>query len=89
MLTEKDLQFPLEPCPFCESEKIKYSLKKTGRFELHYHACMYCADCHTYGPRVLSASFRHDDYIARRDVENDAELLARAGQAWNKRGGVV
>lgn len=71
----------LNPCPFCGSTKIKYSLKTvTSNWERYYHAVCYCDDCHTYGPRVLS-----EKEISRHQVEKDADLRLKAEEAWNKR----
>lgn len=51
----------IKPCPFCGSEDIKYS---------PLAGCVYCEDCHTYGPRestdedairIWNAAWRKED----------------------------
>ena len=79
-------KYILKPCPFCgESEKIKFSLKRTGRFEVQYHAAMYCDNCHTYGPRVLTPKVKHNDYKGRAAMESNEEIRKQAKMAWNTR----
>lgn len=76
----------IKPCPFCQSTNIKYSLKTSGRFTIIYHACFYCADCHTYGPRVRSKGFENNDYSRRVEAENNDALKEEALLKWNTRG---
>jgi Lar family restriction alleviation protein len=77
----------LLPCPFCGSTDIRYSLKVTGRFDVRYHASMYCNKCHCYGTRTLTKTVRHDDYKGRRSIEYDSETKQEAIEAWNRRAG--
>lgn len=78
----KYLSISMEPCPFCGSDNLGYSIKATGRFKTLYHACIYCKSCHTYGARVLKEYPRN---INRTTVENDSELKSTAIEHWNKR----
>ncbi len=73
----------LNPCPFCGSKDIKFSVKTAqSNFERIYHASLYCNSCHCYGSRVL----RHvNENESRSDIENDAQLFKQAADAWNRR----
>lgn len=71
----------LNPCPFCDSEKIGYSIKTTGRWERKYHVAMYCKDCNCYGARVLITPTEE----CRSDVEKNEEYKKLAIEAWNTR----
>jgi C4-type Zn-finger protein len=74
----------MKPCPFCGSTKIKYSLKTgTQYFKRIYHACWYCWDCNTYGPRVLYKPA--EDVRCRETVERDEALKADALKLWETR----
>lgn len=73
----------LKPCPFCGGTDIRFSVKKTGRFEFYYHAAMYCNQCHCYGARIHTAACRERQN--RYDIENDAVLKHYAVEAWNRR----
>lgn len=75
----------LKPCPFCGSEDIRYSLKITGRFDIQYHASMYCNKCHCYGKRTLTKRVGRDDYKGRSNIEKDENIKLDAIKAWNTR----
>ena len=75
----------LKPCPFCGSTDIRYSLKITGRFDVRYHASMYCNKCHCYGARTLTESVSHNDYKGRSSIERDETIRQKAVEAWNRR----
>lgn len=75
----------LKPCPFCGSTDIRYSLKITGRFDVRYHASMYCNKCHCYGARTLTGIVRHDNYKGRHMIEADESIRKQAEDAWNER----
>ncbi len=74
----------MKPCPFCGSTKIKYSIKTgTSNFKRIYHACWYCWDCNTYGPRVLYKP--ETNYPGRTNIERNEELKAEALKLWENR----
>ena len=74
----------IKSCPFCKSSNIRYSCKKSGRWsECYYSASMYCFDCNSYGPRVLSEKFEDRDYSRAREIREDSELRRKAIDAWN------
>lgn len=75
----------LKSCPFCGGVDIRCSFKVTGRFLKQYHVAMFCNDCHTYGPRILTIKKEHDDYRGRDAVTKDEKYEAEAIEAWNKR----
>lgn len=75
----------LKPCPFCGSTNLDYSIKIKGHFEIYYHAVIYCKNCRTYGPRVITQKVKHADYTGRDAIETDIEYKEKAIQAWNKR----
>ena len=82
-LLNKDTK-EIKPCPFCGNTKLEYSLKKSGRFDIMYHATFRCTKCHTYGPRVLSKNV--SKYNTSRDnVDKDESLKLLALEAWNNR----
>lgn len=75
----------LLPCPFCEGEDIRFSLKVanrcTGNDYVLWHGTMYCNDCNAYGKRVLCRStekYRPSD-VEKGNFENYAAV------AWNTR----
>lgn len=73
----------IKPCPFCQSNDIRYSVKTTTiKFEPAYHAAMYCNHCHCYGPRILH---KVEKGTSRYDVERDDVLKKCAMDAWNFR----
>ena len=76
----------LKPCPFCGGTDIRCSFKVSGRFIIQYRVAMFCNDCHTYGPRVLTIKKEHDDYRGRDAVTKDEKYEAAAAEAWNRRG---
>ena len=49
----------LKPCPFCGNTDIRYSLKITGRFDVGYHASMYCNKCQLLCCKTL---FKRNNY---------------------------
>lgn len=71
----------LQPCPFCGSTKLDYSLKTSGA---GYHAVVYCKTCHTYGPRVL-IKHEGDTYPDRYKYERDETIKQKAAELWNNR----
>ena len=75
----------LLPCPFCGSTDIRYSLKITGRFDVRYHASMYCNKCHCYGARTLTTVVKNNDYKGRTTIENDETIRQKAIDKWNTR----
>ena len=75
----------LLPCPFCGSTDIRYSLKITGRFDVRYHASMYCNKCHCYGARTLTEKVNHNDYKGRHQIEQDETIKQKAVDLWNTR----
>lgn len=79
------MQNELKPCPFCGGKDIRYSLKITGRFDVKYHASMYCNKCHCYGARTLTQSMRHNDYKGRQQIEKDENIKQQAIEKWNRR----
>jgi hypothetical protein len=48
-----------------------------------FHACFYCWDCNTYGPRVLYKPGTKN--INRRDVEKNEQIKQVAAEKWNLR----
>lgn len=73
----------IKVCPFCQSDDIRYSVKKTTiKFEPAYHAAMYCNHCHCYGPRILHKGKREK---SRYDFECEDVLKKCALDAWNFR----
>lgn len=74
----------MRACPFCGSSDIRYSIKgSTSQFKPIFHACYYCWDCNTYGPRVL---YKPDSkYIKRYDVEKNEKLRQVAAEKWDNR----
>ena len=75
----------LKPCPFCGGTDIRYSLKITGRWEVRYHASMYCNKCHCYGARTLTEKLDCDDYKGRHHIEQDETIRQKAVDLWNTR----
>ena len=75
----------LKPCPFCGGEDIRCSFKVSGRFIKQYRVAMFCNDCHTYGPRVLTIKTDPDDYRGRCLITKDEKYEAAATEAWNRR----
>ena len=75
----------LKPCPFCGGTDIRYSLKITGRWEIGYHASMYCNKCHCYGARTLTEKVPYRDYKGRTAIERDETIKRKAIEAWNRR----
>ena len=75
----------LLPCPFCGNTDIRYSLKITGRFDVRYHASMYCNKCHCYGARTLTEKVNHNDYKGRHQIEQDETIKQKAIDLWNTR----
>ena len=75
----------LKSCPFCGGTDIRHSLKISGKRDIYYHSVMYCNKCHTYGPRVMSEKFDHNNYKGRYAIEKDESLKIKAIEAWNRR----
>lgn len=77
----------MKPCPFCRSTNIKYSVKTARvRFKDVYRVCMYCADCNTYGPRVIVKPEEEDAaYSMRTKISKDSYLQQFAEQKWDQR----
>lgn len=74
----------IKPCPFCRSEDIKYS---------PLVGCVFCEDCHTYGPREST----DEDAIRKWNAawrKEDAEMEKNCG-SWmllfcgRENGGVI
>ena len=73
----------METCPFCGGSDIRYSLKASANIgRRNYHACFYCWNCNTYGPRVL---YTADPDVHRHTVEHNEELKRAAAEKWNSR----
>lgn len=70
----------VNPCPFCKSKKIGYSLKTHGHYDRIYHAAMYCKDCNAYGPRVIV----HPGDRTRDEIQTDKTYQMMAVNLWNK-----
>lgn len=77
----------LKNCPFCNSDKIEYSIKTTSSGnKAGYNCQFYCKNCHTYGPRVRTKKVSYYDYKGRYSIETDGEIKEQARILWNKRG---
>lgn len=73
----------MKPCPFCGGTDIRYSLKASASIcHRNYHACFYCWDCNTYGPRVLYTS---DHNVHRYSVAENENIKQAAAEKWNSR----
>ena len=74
----------IEPCPFCKSDNISFSLKisKRGYNDQPslYHGSMYCKNCHAYGQRVLCYS----EANYRCDADEHEKFKTQAIDAWNQ-----
>lgn len=70
----------VNPCPFCKSKRIGYSLKIHGHFDKVFHAAMYCKDCNAYGPRVLIHPGDKDRY----EIQINKLYQEMAINLWNK-----
>ena len=74
----------MKACPFCGSTDIRYSIKSsTSQFMPIFHACFYCWECNTYGPRVLYKPGIKN--ISRRDIEKNEQIKQVAAEKWNLR----
>lgn len=75
----------LEPCPFCGSRDIKISFKRVAQFSFcYYQVAMYCNDCRTYGPRILTETV--DKRLSgRQKIVSDNVYKERASKVWNDR----
>lgn len=73
----------MQPCPFCKSTNIEYSIKVSSRTRTSstYHMSMYCKNCFCYGPRILVKPKE----TRRIDIENNITYKQRAIDAWNRR----
>lgn len=70
----------LKPCPFCNSNDIRYSEKTTTvNYKRRYRLAYYCNKCHCYGPRFLT--IEKDSY---KEITDDERLKAK--ELWNERG---
>ena len=76
----------LKPCPFCGGEALDYS-SKTVQCDYGYNrrerVCVYCEECNTYGPRVLTEKVRNHAYP--REYVNIDMACEKAAEAWNRR----
>lgn len=71
----------IKSCPFCNSNKIGYSIKTCGSYRGQYHVAMYCKDCNCYGKRTLIKPTE----TARWEIENNESYKELAIAAWNTR----
>ena len=71
----------IKSCPFCNSNKIGYSIKTCGSYRGQYHVAMYCKDCNCYGKRTLIKPTE----TARCEIENNDSYKELAIAAWNTR----
>lgn len=71
----------IKSCPFCNSNKIGYSIKTCGSYRGQYHVAMYCKDCNCYGKRTLIKPIE----TARWEIEKNESYKELAIQAWNTR----
>ena len=80
------MQIELKPCPFCGGAKLDVSEKSVARdygTMRCYHVAVYCKDCNTYGPRVLTEKVKNNVYPSPFvDFEKARE---KAEEAWNRR----
>lgn len=75
-----------EPCPFCKSSDIRYSMKITGNGGTkRFHATFYCNKCHAYGPRVLTQVFKWNDYDGSSKQRKNEDIKLQALNKWNER----
>ena len=72
----------LEPCPFCGSYNLDFSLRVFGRQRLKssFHACIHCIDCNCYGRRLIVHSSNNN----LTDKEKE-DALMKASELWNNR----
>ena len=78
---------PSRECPFCKSNNLDLSIKKTERFgKVNYQIAYYCKNCRCYGPRVLYNTTRDESrYEAHMSILEN-ELVEKAADLWDNRG---
>lgn len=75
-------EIKLKPCPFCGSNDIRLSIKRS-RYPYWYTA-MYCYSCNCYGARTR-ITIEKDGYISKNEIEKSANTRQKATKAWNRR----
>ena len=77
----------LKPCPFCGGNNIHLSRKKVTQFSIcYYRMAMYCSDCLTYGPRILTETADKNHWLSNSvKIARNSQYEERAIEAWNRR----
>ncbi len=81
-MAENKVQKGLKPCPFCGSNDIGLSVKRS-RYPFWYTA-MYCKKCNCYGART-KVTAEGIEWIAREDIADSKTTEQIAVDAWNER----
>ena len=72
----------LLPCPFCGSNDIELSIKRT-KYPFWYTS-MYCKKCNCYGART-KVTVESTGWVSRDDIVNSENTKQIAIKAWNTR----